>query len=195
MDIKTGGGFVAKITVWTKQNEKVLDQLNQDGRYLAKREYIQSDLHEYADLVLESYDWLAGKLSKFIERPEDVTYPIWVSDKREATMLASDGTVILELEVESELVIFIDINKWGSILNYSYIPIDEIDLKNHRDKLKAYGVNSDAKAYMSEFYPQIKRDIINSWDRLFDDKISLGKGEKYGLIWEVKGEWIRQVIE
>jgi hypothetical protein len=41
----------------------------------------------------------------------------------------------------------------------SYIPADEHDAKRHRQLLEQYGV-SNAKAYMSQFYPQIKREII-----------------------------------
>ena len=69
----------------------------------------------------------------------------------------------------------------------SYIPADEHDAKRHRQLLEQYGV-SNAKAYMAQFYPQIKREIIASWTRLFDDSILLGSDEKYGIIWEVKKE-------
>ncbi|WP_369819393.1 DUF3841 domain-containing protein [Tissierella sp. P1] len=47
---------------------------------------------------------------------------------------------------------------------------------------------------MSQFYPQIKRKIIDSWSRLFDDSIILGNDERYGNIWEVRKEWITQII-
>ena len=47
-----------QIKVWTKQHENVLKELNENGRYIARREYIRSDLQEHAGLVLEVYDWL-----------------------------------------------------------------------------------------------------------------------------------------
>ena len=47
------------------------------------------------------------------------------------------------------------------ILNYSYIPADEDDAKRHKQLLADYGV-SDAQAYMSRFYPQIKMEIMSS---------------------------------
>ena len=47
---------------------------------------------------------------------------------------------------------------------------------------------------MTQFYPEIKREIIQSWDRLFDDSIILGNTNYYGNIWEVKQEWVRRVF-
>ena len=57
-----------------------------------------------------------------------------------------------------------------------------------------YGVD-DAKAYMSQFYPMIKKEIVASWDRLFDDQVKLGNDLKYGTIWEVRKEWVTNVIK
>lgn len=183
-----------KIKVWTKQNQNVLKELEKTGRYTAKQEYILKDLDEHAHLVLEVYDWLVKNAPNASQRPYDAEYPIWVSLKKEATMLPSLGTVILELEVDPSLVTMVNINKWGAILNYSYIPTDEQDAENHRQLLEQYGVSSDTKAYMSHFYPQIKRKIIASWNRLFDDSIILGNDERYGIIWEVRKEWITHII-
>lgn len=183
-----------KITIWTKQNENVVKELERTGRYTAKKEYILKDLDRHAYLVLEVYDWLVKNTPNTFRKPYDAEYPIWVSLKKEATMLPSAGTVILELKLDPSLITMINIDKWGTILNYSYIPKDKQDAENHRQLLEQYGVSSDTKAYMSQFYPQIKRKIIDSWSRLFDDSIILGNDERYGNIWEVRKEWITQII-
>ncbi len=181
------------VTVWTKQHENVLHVLETEGRYIAKREYIVQDLTEHAGLVLEVYDWLVKHSPGAPNKPADVQYPVWVSVAQEATMLPSPGTVILELELDPDLITRVNIDKWGAILNYSYIPADAQDAKRHRELLTQYGV-SDPKAYMTQFYPEIKREIIQSWDRLFDDSIILGNTNYYGNIWEVKQEWVRRVF-
>lgn len=183
-----------KITVWTKQNGNVVKELEKTSRYTAKKEYILKDLDEHAYLVLEVYDWLVKNTPNTSGKPYDAEYPIWVSLKKEAAMLPSEGAVILELKLEPSLITMININKWGAILNYSYIPADEQDAANHRQLLEQYRVSSDTKAYMSQFYPQIKRDIIDSWSRLFDDSIILGSDERYGIIWEVRKEWVTRII-
>lgn len=183
-----------KITVWTKQNENVLRELEQNGRYVAKREYVHKDLGEHAYLVLEAYDWLVKHSPAAAMRPVDAEYPVWVSPKKEATMLPSAGCVILELTLDPSLITMVNIMKWGSILDYSYIPADKADAARHRTLLEEYRV-SDPKAYMSQFYPQIKREIIESWDRLFDDSVDLGNRDCYGNIWEIKKEWVTNILK
>jgi len=181
------------ISVWTKQNENILMELEHTGRFIAKKEYIQKDLEEHASLVLEVYGWLTKNSPTVHLKPEDVEYPIWVSFFKEATMLPTPGSVTLELSIDRSLVSLVNISKWGMILNYSYIPADDKDKARHRAMLESYGV-SDAQAYMSQFYPQIKPEIIDSWSRLFDDAITLGNENSYGIIWEVRKEWVRQLI-
>lgn len=181
-----------KIAVWTKQNKGVLAELVETGRYITKKEYIALDLQEHAALVLDAYDWLVRHGPKASSKPKDVTYPIWVSYASERTMLPDQNSIILELAIDPELITPVHISKWGTILNYSYIPSDPEDAKRHAQLLADYGVN-DAKAYMSQFYPTIKQEIISSWDRLFDETIQLGNDSKYGTIWEIKKEWITNI--
>jgi hypothetical protein len=60
-------------------------------------------------------------------------------------------------------------------------------------KLREQGTNN-ARAVMTQFYPELKKDIIASWDRLFDEGVALGNNNAYGLVWEVRKEWIQKVI-
>lgn len=181
------------VTVWTKQHKNVLRILEEEGRYTAKKEYIHLDLQEQAPLVLECYDWLVKHAPGAEQRPSDAEYPVWVSFSNKATMMKDENTVILKLNLDPQTIAPVNIMKWGKILNYSYIPDGEQDAARHRELLAAYGV-SDTKAYMSQFYPQIKREIIASWDRLFDDRILLGNDYKYGIIWELRKEWVEEVM-
>lgn len=180
-------------TVWTRQHESVLETLEQTGRYTAKREYIQMDLSEHAGLVLEVYDWLVVNGPDAAGRPADAEYPVWVSFTRDAAMLPGSGTVILELTLPRRLITSVNIEKWGAMLNYSYIPRDAQDARRHKKLLADLGV-SDAKAYLSRFYPELKAEIRRSWTRLFDDSVILGSTAAYGNIWEVRKEWLTAVI-
>lgn len=182
---------MAQCVVWTKQHISVARTLEQTGRYVAKREFIERDLQEHAGLVLEVYDWLAAHSPNAFARPSDAEYPIWVSPSREAVMLPGPDSVMLELSVEAELITKINIDKWGTMLNYSYIPSDREDAERHFGLLEDYGL-SDAKAYMSRFYPDIKREIVESWYRLFDDEVKLGGEGWYGNLWEIKQAWVRR---
>lgn len=184
---------MGNITVWTKQNENVLKELEENGRFIARKEFIKKDLEEHAPLVLEVYSWLAKNSPIVSLKPKDVEYPIWVSTTPETTMSLDKGSVVIELSIDKDLISLVNINKWGTILNYSYIPADANDEKRHQAMLRDYNT-SDAQAYMSQFYPEIKRKIISSWSRLFDDSIIIGNENSYGIIWEVKQEWIKQII-
>ena len=178
-----------KIRLWTKQNSAVLRELEQRGRYTAKRAYIQQDMQEHAGLVLAVYDYLVRHGPKAGERPADAEYPVWLSYTGEAAMLPTPGTVRLELEVEEARITPVNIAKWGAMLNYSYLPADEADARRHRRMLEQYGV-SDAKAFMSRFYPEIKKEITDSWSRLFDESVRLGGDACYATVWELRKEWI-----
>ena len=78
------------IKVWTRQHKSVLDKVMNNGRYIAKRDYIYMDLQEHAKLVLEVYDWLVQHSPDRANKPEDVEYPVWVSFDEEATMLSGE---------------------------------------------------------------------------------------------------------
>ena len=181
------------IKVWTKQHRAVLDGLERDGRYTAKRAYVELENGDCAPIVLEAYNWLVSHAPGREHRPAGAEYPVWVSFSRDKAMLPQENTVLLEIAVDPALVTPIHVAKWGTILNYSYIPLDEQDARRHRELLQLYRV-SDTKAYLSQFYPQIKREIVASWDRLFDDSVQLNGDLRYGIVWEVQRQWVTQVI-
>ena len=182
-----------ELKVWTKQNAAVLEQLEKNGRFIADERYIRRELDDTADIMLFIYRWLADHMDPACERPDDVLFPIWVSFEKEATMMPEPGYVVLELSVHSDLITKIDIAKWTRITNYSYIPLDKDDEAEHNRCLREQGTDN-VRAVMTCFWPQLRKKIIDSWERLFDESISLGGNSAYGLMWEVRKEWIRNVV-
>ncbi len=180
------------IHVWTKQHETVLKELEQTGRYTAKKRYVQLENEDCSSIVLEAYDWLVAHTPNRTLRPADAEYPVWVSLAQETTMLPEAGRVILELEIDRAILAPIHVRKWSMILNYSYIPSSPEDRERHLKLLSDYRTN-DATAYMSQFYPAIKREIVSSWERLFDPAVEAECQYEYGIIWELKREWIVNV--
>ncbi len=175
--------------VWTRQHCSVLEELTAQGRYTARRSSVYADLQEQAPLVLTVYDWLARHHPLRAQRPEGAEGLIWLSYEKSAAMLTDAQTVLLELELPPERVAPVNIAKWGAILNYSYLPENEADARRHRGMMDARGL-SDAQAYMSRFYPELRREITDSWDRLFDPAVSLGNDLCYGTTWELRKEWL-----
>lgn len=175
------------IHVWTKQHICVWQQLQRDGIYHAKRSGI---LHnEDTRLMITAYDWLASAIPNSGSKPDGAEYPIWLAFSRQGTMLPTPDTVLLELEIDPALITHINIHKWGTILNCSYIPKDAADARRHSQLLRDYNI-SCVTACTTPFYPQIRREIQESWLRLFDDSIQLDNPETYGTIWEVRSEWV-----
>ena len=182
-----------EITVWTKQKIAVLDQLDTAGRFIADERYIRRELEDTTDIMLFIYRWLSDHSPAFSVRPPDVLFPVWVSFDREATMMPENGYAVLKLSVDEESVTPVNIEKWTRITNYSYIPLNKEDEIEHNSLLKSTGINN-VTAVMTQFYPEIRMKIINSWDRLFDDNVPAGSSNSYGLLWEVRKEWIQKVI-
>jgi hypothetical protein len=171
----------------------VIGQLEADGRFTADEGCIRRELEDTSDIMLFIYGWLAEHAPTAGSKPADVRFPVWVSFSKEATMLPEPGYVILELKVDSSGIALVDTAKWTIITNYSYIPSDSADEKEHNRLLEEMGVNN-ADAVMTGFYPELRKKIISSWDRLFDDFVDAGGSTSYGIIWEVKKEWIQKVI-
>lgn len=182
------------ITVWTKQNIAVLDQLASNGRFIADGRYIRRELESTTDIMLLIYRWLAKHVPTAHIRPSDAEYLVWVSLSEESTMMPEPGYVVLELSVDESLIAFLDTAKWTRITNYSYIPLNKEDEEAHNEILQGMGINN-AEAVMTQFYPQMRDKIIKSWDRLFDDSICLGSTTQYGVIWEVREEWLQKITK
>ncbi len=185
---------MAKRIVWTRQNAAVLEQLERDGRFIAREEFMRSAMEDTSEIMFQLYHWLATHMPTQAARPADASYPIWVALSRETCMPPETGIVMLELEVDEEVLALADITKWTRMMNYSYIPLNSADNDEHNSLLERYGID-DAKALMTPFYPQIRAKILKSWERLFDDSVVLGGAGSYGLLWEVRREWIRRISE
>lgn len=184
---------MALVPVWTKQNKGILQDLEKHGRYVVQEAYVRRTNAEDTALFLGVYRWLARKVEERVPKPADVSYPVWVTLAGSSAMLCSPQEVVLRLEVEEELLVPVDINKWALILNYAYIPATEEDARRHSETLALYGVD-DARAYMTAFYPDIKREIVQSWNRLFDEDIVVHNRLHDAVIWEIRREWVKDVI-
>lgn len=180
-----------KVKVWTKQHADILSELEKNGRYIVKKEYIRQKMGNHAGLYLEVYNWYRKAAAKIVPAPDDVEYPVWVSLSENEKIGNSDGNVLLEVEVDEDFLITMDMDKWGRIVNYMYIPESDADQEQHDKLLESYNTN-DCAAYMSPFFPVIKKKIQKSWDRLFDESYTLTP-VRVGTLWELKKEWIINV--
>ncbi|MCR5482378.1 MAG: DUF3841 domain-containing protein [Clostridia bacterium] len=183
---------MGKMKVRTKQHISVLEEIRRTGRYVVDPKHAAADYEGFREMALQVYDWLAGNCTIADKKPADAVYPVWVSVTDETVQPREKDYVIFELEADESDVCLVNIGKWGMMLNFSYIPRDEADDKRHKKLLEDCGV-SDAKAFMSRFYPEIKAEITESWHRLFDESILPVNSDCYGIIWEIREERILNI--
>lgn len=184
--------------IWTRQRKEILTELEKNGVYYTKEQYIRIKNDTIADYYIDAYKWYTFEASKIIKKPSYVEFPIWCSLHEDTVLKLNDSDrVILELEVPKEQIMITLLDDWGYRINYWYVPIDDEDRLNHKKELKKYGINDESSlTYGSNgnFYPLLKRKIENSWKRMFTRDVSdLDICE--GTIWEIKKEQVVRVIK
>jgi hypothetical protein len=185
-----------KVKLWTRQHKNVIDELEKCGVYRVKKEYILEKMDTISDYYLNLYEWYGRNAAKIVPKPEGVIYPIWLSISSEMMLQPTEDTIILEIEVDRKDVIYTDVDKWGYIVNYFYLPIDPEDEEKHNEELKKFGISDESSLITGDkgnFYPLLKNKIIKSWERLFeplDEKSKLVQA----TIWEIKKEWVVDII-
>ncbi len=175
--------------VWTRQDEAVLNILENNGVYRVREKYIRTKMGNYADVYLNVYKWLRKETARRMEVPEGARYPIWLATDEELRLPVAEGAVSFELEIpESEIMIF-DMEKWDYIVNHMYLPKNNEDRERFKKKLEKYNISVEADIYMENFYPLLKQEMVSSWERLFDDSIRLSEHD-LAIAWELRKEWI-----
>lgn len=182
-----------KLKVWTAQAGIVIDTIEKNGIYHVKRNFILEKYQQISRLFLEPYDWFISRAAKKIPPPPGAEYSIWVYCDPIMISNYAPGDYIIEAEVPSDNVILFDQGKWLKILNLSYIPTNPADEERFKRTVREYGLQHESKALTTNFYPEFRREIIGSWDRLFDDSIKLSE-DKMGALWEIRKEWITSII-
>ena len=182
--------------IWTRQHPGVLEELERTGRYRVREEAIRLKNGDMSDYYLELYRWYVRRGGRLVPVPEGVEYPVWVSLTTESMLQPVEGSVVLELDVPDDLVLVTDVEKWGYRVNYWYIPKSPEDERRHNEELRRYGIASETALVQTDkgnFYPALKRKIVDSWDRLFDAPPADFSAAQ-GTVWELRREWLTRVV-
>lgn len=76
---------MAERMVWTRQYPAVLAELERTGRYLAREEAIRAKnggMDQMAEFYLKLYRWYAREGARYVPKPADAEYPVWVCSSR-----------------------------------------------------------------------------------------------------------------
>ena len=176
----------SKLVLYTAQTEIVFESLEKTGEYFVKKEYIEKKYGEVAFIMLHAYDWFVSIFKEKVFKPETGEYPVWLfSDPKYAKV--SSLQKVIKLEIPKDEVILFDNRGWERILSCSYVGIDRSDEDKFDNKMRLQGIDCGFTAFEKPFYPQIKSEIKNSWNRIFDiDKDNVLRG----ATWMLKKEWI-----
>lgn len=176
-----------KIRLYTVQRNIVIQQLIKVGTSHVKREYIIKKYGlKVSKYILIGYDWFIQQMDKQISKPYQNNYPIWCFKDPRYAKKYGDGKCLI-LEVPEDSVLLFDNHGWERILNLSYIGDSKIDEQVYDQKIQRYGLSSGMDAFDTSFYPQIQREIKESWKRVFD--VSADSVIR-GALWQLKNDWV-----
>lgn len=180
--------------LWTRQASAVEEELEREGVYRVKEDYIRKKYDTISDFYLRLYRWYRNEAKKYISFDGD--YPIWLSVTDEMMLQPTEGAVILKVEIPSDQYILCNYDAWGYAVNYFYVPIDDEDREKHQEKLRRNGIATDDELLLTQkgnFYPLLKRELLDSWKRVFTQ---MPRSEKEGIVataWEIRREWVKEI--
>ena len=147
---------------WTRQHEAVWDELQKTGQYIVKKEYIEAKNDTISEFYLELYEWYTKAARKYIDIPEDLKYPVWLSVSEDMMLQPTEHAIIFEVEIPEGEYLICNFDKWGYRVNYFYVPLDEADEKAHMEELKKYGIASEDSLVTTSkgnFYPLLRQKL------------------------------------
>lgn len=185
-----------KVTLWTRQDIKSLEELNINGVIRIKRKHLEEKFDEITDYIEYLYEWFVNEAEKKLPKPKEVEFPIWCSVSEENMLRPTENQIVYVLEVDKSEIIYFDGSKWDYVLNHHYIPKNEKDAEEYAKNLEQKGFN-DTFSFMdsktSRFYPSERKRVIDSWHRIFEiDKWDIFRVQ--ANIWEIRPEMIIDIL-
>ena len=187
-----GGGLI----LYAAQAQPVLDALERDGVCHSRAEYVKKKYGESAPVFLTAYNWFVQQLPRYVPKPEGAEFPYWAF--RELYSVDPMGTAgVLKLQVPEGRAVLFAVEDWTKITQLRYIGKDAADERVFAKELAARGLRWE-QVMLTNFYPDLKQQIYNSWQRLFRHHEALLRGEDCGGIraqaglWELRREWVQE---
>lgn len=182
------------IILYSEQTEKVINVIEQENSAFSKKKYVVSKYEESAPIFTVAYDWFVKEAIKYVDKPIEAEYPYWAF--KDIDSIEKGASNILKLEVPIEKVIFFNMYDWIKILNLKYLGENEKDELEFKKQIESYGIKLETDILLTNFYPDLKKQIIESWSRLFKHHFNIKNGSNDGVdriqvaLWQIKKEWI-----
>lgn len=183
-----------RIRLYASQADAVLQAIERDGVCYSREEYVRRKYGESAVIFQTAYRWFVKEAQKIVPRPEGAEFPYWAF--RDLYSVEQSGNChVLTLSVPADEVILFDMYDWNKILCMKFIGENEAEEREFHNKLELCGIK-ESDAVLTNFYPEWKKQIVNSWSRLFRSHEMLKAGSCEGVksaqaaLWRIKKEWI-----
>ena len=188
----TERGFVK---LFSPQAEAVWQAVENEGTAFSRREYVIKKYEESACVFLAAYDAYVREAERIVSSPDERAYPYWAFASEELVD-RSGGLRVMRLRVPLEEAVFFDQYDWYKVLRLSYIGETDKDEEAFARGLEMRGIRDSSEAVLRPFYPDVKRQITESWKRLFRHDSAIRNGDTSGVravqagLWQIKKEWL-----
>lgn len=184
------------ITLYSTQTKYVHELLIREGVVYSKASYVRQKYRESAKIFQTAYDWFVQYMADYVPKPSDAEYPYWAFTQPHSVDTSGDG-VVLTLDVPLDEAVFFDMYDWLKIMRLQYIGETKTEEDIFRRQLTQYGIRHESDILLTNFYPDLKRQIQDSWQRLFrhHEKIKSGDASDVGNVqagmWQLRRDWLK----
>jgi hypothetical protein len=154
------------IRLWSFQTEEAVQELQQTGYLIGRREFIETDF-------IPAYDWLRQQMiHKIGPPPVPDQYPMWAwyqhpgSDLEVSQHFPPSPRVRVDLEIDPKDVVLSDFISWHYVLNYWYLSNSETDHNRFEQELHRHNLDYHRTKPLPD--PQYHGMIEQSWNKIFD---------------------------
>jgi hypothetical protein len=140
---------------------------------------------------------LTSMARRYIVIPSGLAYPVWLSPEGTDLIPASDGSVFLKFDIPEGNYIIANNDVWDHMINHLYFPSDKEDELAHEKELERYGISSPSSLISGNtgnFYPLLKQKVLKSWEKVYTEQPS-DPNNIVALCWELRSEWLREIIK
>ena len=181
------------LRLYTAQTEAVCQVIFRDGVCFSREEFVSEKYGESAPGFLTAYRWFAREAPRLVPRPEGAQLPYWAFADL-YSVEASGPSRVLTLEVPRDQAVLFDLYDWNRVLQLGFLG-EEADARAFRKELSLRGLR-EFDVMTGSFYPELRRAIEDSWQRLFRHHAALLCGDTSGAggvqagLWCIRREWI-----
>ena len=110
----------------------------------------------------------------------------------------STSSHLLTLEVPVEEAVYFDMYDWNKVVQLKYMGKTDADERAFMEELAMRGITT-RDVMLTDFYPDLKEQTLDSWKRLFryHEDAKVGRPTRMGSLqaglWCIRKEWVVDV--